>query len=141
MASDRATLQQLAGLRLVEAKLLMRHGLFSGAYYIAGYAIEFALKAQIATQFRANEIPDKELVNALYTHNLAKLLGPAGLESALDAARRADSELDRRWSVVKNWNEQARYSLWTKDEAAAMNDAIDGDGTIGGLFHWLSARW
>lgn len=141
MASDRATLQQLAGLRLDEAKLLMREGLFSGAYYIAGYAIEFALKARIATQFRADEIPDKELVNAIYTHNLAKLLGPAGLESALDAARRTDSELERRWSVVKNWNEQARYSLWTKDEAAAMIDAIDGDGKSGGLFQWLSARW
>jgi hypothetical protein len=141
MASDRVILRQLATFRLEEAKLLMREGYFSGAYYIAGYAIEFALKARIAAQFRADEIPDKDLVNAIYRHDLAKLLGLAGLETALKDACRNDSELDRRWSIVKNWNEGARYSLWTKDQAVAMIDAIDGSGSSGGVFQWLSARW
>jgi hypothetical protein len=141
MASDRATLQQLAACRLEEAKLLMREEHFSGAYYIAGYAIEFALKARIAAQFRADEIPDKDLVNAVYRHDLAKLLGLAGLETALKDACRSDSGLDRRWSIVKNWNEQARYSLWTEDQAAAMIDAIDGSSSSEGVFQWLNARW
>jgi hypothetical protein len=107
----------------------------SGAYYLAGYAIECALKARIAAQFRENEIPDKNLVNRVYTHDLAELLRLAGLESELDTARQRDPELDRRWSIAKNWNEQARYGLWTEEQAAAIIDAI------GGLLQWLRARW
>ena len=141
MASERALLQQLAKLRLDEAKLLAREGQFSGAYYVAGYAIECALKARIAAMFRENEIPDKNLVNKVYTHELAALLNLAGLEKPLETERQNDSELDRRWSIVKNWTKQARYAIWTEQQAAAIIDAIDGDGKTGGLFQWLSARW
>jgi len=141
MASERAALQQLAKLRLEEAKLLAREKYFSGAYYIAGYAIECALKACITTQFRANEIPDKSLVDKIYTHKLADLLKLAGLEKLLDAERQNDADLDRRWSVVKNWTEQARYSIYTEEQALAIMDAINGDGRTEGLFQWLSARW
>ena len=138
---DRATLQELAAIRLEEAKLLMRGGQFSGAYYIAGYAIECALKARIAARFRADEIPDKKMVTGVYSHNLAGLMGLSELGTAFDAARQTDPELDRRWSIAKNWSEQARYSVWTEAQALAMIDAIDGNGETGGLFQWLSARW
>jgi HEPN domain-containing protein len=141
MANERAVFQQLALLRLDEAKGLLRNNQPSGAYYLAGYTIECALKAIIAKQFRADEIPDKTLVNRIYTHDLSDLLRLAGLESELDVARRGDSELDRRWSNAKNWSEQARYATWTDEQAKAIIDAIDGDGKTGGLFQWLSARW
>jgi hypothetical protein len=141
MASERTLLQQLAKCRLDEAKLLMREKHFSGAYYIAGYAIECALKARIASQFRENEIPDKKLVENVYQHNLAALLSLSGLGKPFDIARQSDAELGRRWSIAKNWSEQARYSIWTEAQALAMIDAIDGDGKIGGLFQWLTARW
>lgn len=141
MANERALFQQLARLRLDEAKLLFQHKLACGAYYLAGYAIECALKARIAAQFRGNEIPDKTLVNKVYTHDLPDLLRLAGLEADLDSARRADSDLDRRWSIVKNWSEQARYGIWTEPQAAAIIDAVDGTAGHGGLFQWLSARW
>jgi hypothetical protein len=75
MAYDRTRLQQLAMLRLEEAKLLTREGQFSRAYYVAGYAIECALKALIAAQFRENEIPDRSLVVSVYTHNWQICLG------------------------------------------------------------------
>jgi HEPN domain-containing protein len=141
MASGRADFQRLAELRLAEAKTLAREGQFSGAYYVAGYAIECALKARIAAQFRENEIPDKSLVNRIYTHDLTELLRLAGLEAELDVARNNDATINRRWSLVKNWNEQARYSFWTKEQAEAIIDAIDGAAGIGGLFEWLSTRW
>jgi HEPN domain-containing protein len=141
MANERTTFQQLAHLRLDEAKALLGSDQPSGAYYLAGYCVECALKAIIAKQFRGNEIPDKNLVNKVYTHDLTDLLRLAGLESELDAARRKDSDLDGRWSIVKNWKEQARYNIWTKPQAAAIIDAVDGDGRNGGLFQWLTARW
>jgi|HubBroStandDraft_6_1064221.scaffolds.fasta_scaffold885739_2 HEPN domain-containing protein len=141
MAYDRTLLQQLAMLRLEEAKLLAREGQFSGAYYLAGYAIECALKVLIASQFRENEIPDRILVDKVYTHKLADLLKLAGLENTLEMDRQRDPNLERRWSAIKNWSEQARYAIWTEEQARAIIDAIDGDGRSGGLFQWLSARW
>jgi HEPN domain-containing protein len=140
MATERGLLRQLAITRLDEAKLLARENHFSGAYYLAGYAIECALKARIAAQFRENEIPDKNLVNKIYTHDLAALLGLAELERSLETERQSDPDLDRRWSIVKNWTEQARYAVWTEEQAVAMLDGVDGDGKTGGLFQWLSAR-
>lgn len=141
MASNKELLQRLAQLRLSEAKLLLHEKQYSGAYYIAGYAIECALKALIAAQFRENEIPDKSLVDQVYSHKLANLLKLAGLEKTLESERQNDPELDRRWSIAKNWSEQARYSVWTEAQALAMIDAVNGNGKTGGLFQWLSARW
>jgi hypothetical protein len=83
MASDRAHFQRLAELRLAEARILAREGQFSGAYYIAGYAIECALKARIAALFRENEIPDGNLVNRVHTHDLTASLNLSGLEKPL----------------------------------------------------------
>jgi hypothetical protein len=80
-------------------------------------------------------------VNKIYTHDLAALLGLAELERPLETARQSDPNLDRRWSIVKNWTEQARYAVWTEEQAAAILDGVDGDGRTGGLFQWLSARW
>jgi HEPN domain-containing protein len=141
MAYERTLFRHLAQLRLDEAKILVRERQFSGAYYVAGYAIECALKAHIAAQFRENEIPDKSLVDRVYTHKLPDLLKLAGLEKPLELERQNDPELDRRWSIVKNWTEQARYTVWNEEQATAMIDAVDGDGKRGGLFRWLSARW
>jgi HEPN domain-containing protein len=141
MPNDRRIFQQLAQLRIDEAKVLFEHQQPSGAYYLAGYAIECALKAVIAKQFRGDEIPDRALVNRVYTHDLSELLRLAGLEAELDVARRANSELDRRWSVVKNWREQARYGVWTNNDASSIIDGVAGDGHEGGLLQWLTARW
>lgn len=47
---DRKELQELSRIRLTEAKGLLALGLWDGAYYLAGYAVECALKAYIAKQ-------------------------------------------------------------------------------------------
>jgi HEPN domain-containing protein len=44
----RKDLQKLAAIRLKEAKLLLAANAPDGAYYLAGYAVECALKACIA---------------------------------------------------------------------------------------------
>jgi hypothetical protein len=75
----RDDLQQLALLRLGEARALADAGFSSGAYYLAGYSIELGLKVLIASKFVGNEIPDKGFVNAIYTHDLERLVLHAGL--------------------------------------------------------------
>lgn len=104
MALTNETFREIAKCRLAEAKLLAERGHPSGAYYLAGYAVECALKAIIAGRFRANEIPDKGLVNSIYTHNLSDLLRLAGLQTEFQA----ESELVESWDIVKRWSENAR---------------------------------
>jgi len=45
---NRADFQELAQIRLRDAEVLLENGRFDGAYYIAGYSVECALKACIA---------------------------------------------------------------------------------------------
>jgi HEPN domain-containing protein len=138
MSQDRATFQQLAELRLAEARLLLENGLASGAYYLAGYAIECALKAIIATDFRADEIPDLKYVRDIHTHDLSALLRFAELEEQLDAEKKNNPELYDCWTTVKTWSETARYKVWTEADASAILDAIGRDK---GLLQWLRNRW
>jgi hypothetical protein len=137
MSQDRDTFLQLAELRLTEARLLLANGLPSGAYYLAGYAIECALKATIATDFRANEIPDLKYVRDIYTHDLSALLRLAELEQELDAEKKTNPGLYQRWEAVKAWSERARYDVWTEANASIILDAIDGEE---GLLRWLLNR-
>ncbi len=127
MSQDRDTFRQLAELRLTEAKLLYANGLASGAYYLAGYAVECALKAVIAAGFRANEIPDKSRVNNIYTHKLNDLLNLAGLKSQLENDMNVVSELRESWATVSKWSEHARYEVWTSDDATTMLEAVGAD--------------
>ena len=139
MSQDRATFRQLAELRLTEARLLLANGFPSGAYYLDAYAIECALKARIASEFRANEIPNKSRVNSIYTHNLRDLLGLAGLKEESEADMEADTDLRESWTTAAKWSEQARYNICASDTAAAMLDAVEADGK--GLMQWLRIRW
>jgi HEPN domain-containing protein len=131
-------LKALANQRLAEAKVLLVAGLWSGAYYLSGYAVELALKAVLAGRFVADAIPDKKLVNDIYTHNLADLVRHAGLEPALNK-RKADLPFAANWEVAKAWKEDARYQDWTEGQAKNMIDAL-ADPTSG-VLTWIQANW
>ena len=136
---NRADLQALATTRLVEARDLLRSGHASGAYYLAGYAVECALKACIARQVRRFEFPDKTTVDASYTHSLTKLVGVAGLDTSLNADRKSTPALDINWAVVKDWNEASRYRTPTLKEARDLVTAIGARKY--GVLSWLKRRW
>jgi hypothetical protein len=138
MSQDRATFQQLAEARLVEARLLLAHGHPSGAYYLAGYAIECALKAVIAADFRKDEIPELKRVQNIYTHDLSALLALANLREQLDSERETNPRLYQRWTTIKDWSEKARYVVSTAVDASAILDAVGDDE---GMLQWLRNRW
>jgi len=95
---DRAQLQQLAELRVQDAEALLTVSRWDAAYYLLGYAIECALKACVAKQFRLHEVPDKELVNSFYTHSFDRLLAISGVKSNLEIRRKVDT----RYEAVTN---------------------------------------
>ena len=106
---NRKELQSLAEARLKDAQTLFDHGRFDGAYYLAGYAIECALKACIAKKTKRHDFPDKDFAHNVYTHDVSTLLRLSGLESELRSQFRTEPKLEARWGVVKGWNEKSRY--------------------------------
>jgi HEPN domain-containing protein len=81
---NRIDFQEIAELRLQESRALLVAGLPEGAYYLAGYAVECALKSCIAKKTREHDFPEKKLVNDSHTHDIGKLLQLAELKEDFD---------------------------------------------------------
>jgi len=94
MAMNRNDFQQLSELRLKEAKALLAAGFSEGAYYLAGYAVECALKACIARKTQEFDFPEKKRVNDSHTHDLGKLLVLAGLSEDLQLGFTANARME-----------------------------------------------
>jgi HEPN domain-containing protein len=58
---DRKDFRALSRVWLSEATALLNAGLPDGAYYLAGYAVECALKACIAKETQRYEFPEKKI--------------------------------------------------------------------------------
>ena len=136
---NRAELQRLAKERISDAKVLLDARHWSGAYYLAGYAVECALKACIAKLMKAEEFPDRTFAEKCWTHNLPQLLLLAGLKDDFGAAMQADPDLRDSWDIVKEWTESSRYARKTKAEATDLYRAITGNKH--GVLSWLKLRW
>jgi hypothetical protein len=118
---------------------LLRAGLPSGAYYLAGYSVECAIKACIAKETQRHEFPDKDRVQKSYTHKPADLLKVANLYDELQRSIRANARLEASWNVVLGWSEQSRYSTWSRSDAYAMIDAVGRRKE--GMLPWLQRHW
>ena len=137
---NRADFQQIAEMRLQESKALLAAGFPEGAYYLAGYAVECALKACIAKRTQQHDFPDKKLVNESHTHNLKELLRLANLDGSLDADSRVLPALATNWTIIQNWSETSRYdSGRSLQEAGSLVLAIESPS--GGLLPWVQQRW
>lgn len=140
MALTRSDFQQLADVRIAEAGVLLASGMWDGAYYLAGYAVECALKACIARLTKAEDFPPKpETVRDYYTHDVNRLLRLAGLGTARDADFPTGSPGDLNWDAVKDWSEQSRYQRKTRAQAEAIIRAIT-DPT-NGVLPWIKKHW
>jgi hypothetical protein len=137
---NRADLQQLSDLRFREAQALLAAGLADGAYYLAGYAIECALKACIARRTREHDFPDKKLVGDSYTHDLEKLFRLAELNNDWDVELSANPSQVTNWTLIRSWSEESRYERRRSlQETLDLLNAIEDQ--TGGLLPWLRQRW
>ncbi|MGI8743465.1 MAG: hypothetical protein ACR2NN_13030, partial [Bryobacteraceae bacterium] len=91
-----------------DAEALFANERFGAAYYLAGYAVECALKACIAKRTREFEFPDKLRANQSHTHDLLRLLDLSGLEE-FKAESRVDRFFEYNWKIIRDWSEDARY--------------------------------
>lgn len=135
---NRRDLQELARQRLREARVLLRAGLPSGAYYLAGYAAECALKACIARRTQRYDFPDRKTAVDSYTHDLSALLRLADLETAL--GQEPDRRTRESWQIVRKWWEASRYEPGISHEQARdLYQAIASRGH--GVLSWVRRRW
>src|SRR5206468_11481018 len=114
---NRLELRQLAEDRIADAAILLAAGRWSGAYYLAGYAVECALKACIARLTNQDDFPDKKFASDCYTHSIEQLVKLAGLKVQRDADATANPDLEANWGIVKDWTEEGRYERNTEADA------------------------
>jgi HEPN domain-containing protein len=138
---NRTDFKKLVKLRLKEAKVLLDNKCYEGAYYLAGYAVECALKACIAKNTKRFEFPPKpEFVRDLYKHDLTHLVKMAGLELELKAKMKSVVEFESNWGIVKDWSEQVRYETEINDnQVSDFYSAIVNEKH--GVLSWLKKYW
>lgn len=128
---NRNDFQSLAELHLRHAKSLLDAGLYSGAYYMCGYAVECAWKACICARTNQYDFwPHPKEAGKAWSHDFDNLIEAAQREQEFKAARCADRALDINWGTVGNRTEASRYEPRGRKEAedllAAVSDVDHG---------------
>jgi HEPN domain-containing protein len=136
---NRAQLQDLAEERARDAEALLKAGQWSGADYLAGYAVECGLKACIAKLINQHDFPDKEFAQKCYTHKIETLVEVAGLGLQRKSDAASNSALGSNWLIAKDWDEKARYQHWTEPQAREMISAVTD--TKSGVLPWIKGHW
>jgi len=137
---NRADLQNIAKIRVKEAKVLIDNKCFEGAYYLLGDAVECALKSYIAKQTKRFDFPDRKLVVDSYTHDLEKLLQVSGLKVEHQDQMESDPSFAVNWTIIKDWSEDKRYMRSISEaEAKDLYSAITEKKH--GVLSWLKKLW
>ena len=134
----RRDFRTLTELRTKEARALLKSRRQQGAYYLAGYAVECALKACIAKQRKRFEFPPKRRnVEKMYSHDLDALLDIAGLGTQLAREIKTNPGFAANWNTVKDWTADSRYKTSGLD-GKDLFDAVTGPN---GVLPWIKLRW
>jgi HEPN domain-containing protein len=137
---NRFDLQTMAEERVADAAALLAAGRFQAAYYLCGYAVEYALKACIARQVREFDFPDRKLVNDSYVHDLTKLLNVSRLAQLHREEADKNTSFAKHWGIVQNWSEVSRYDTSiAQAEASALFLAVTDQ--TNGVLAWLKKWW
>ena len=131
---DYKIFKKLSSTRIQEARFLYNKGFYSGAYYLAGYSIEFALKAYYCKQMK---FPPRETKD-LYSHNISTLVQSCGLKKQFEKDIKKDHNLGGFWGTVKEWNEEARYKIFKKRTVENFLKAIDNKSK--GVLTWIKKK-
>jgi HEPN domain-containing protein len=142
----RSEFQQIAVLRLDEATILFTQGKYDGCCYLAGYALESALKSAICSRMDNEDffnVLKSETARAFKIHNLSELVILAGLSKEYKKLEVINSILSANWEYIKNdikWSEQLRYQVgFTQSQAQTMITAINDPQN--GILEWIKKYW
>jgi hypothetical protein len=121
-------LRRVARERLRDARVLFRGRRFDGAYYLAGYAIEIALKARICRTCKWDGFPETGTefhgMQSLKTHDLEILLKFSGAGPSVIGKHMA------AWSTVLDWNPEKRYQHFGTASQQRAADMLEAAGKV-----------
>lgn len=140
---NRTELQQLAEDRLADAQILLEEQRWSGAYYIAGYALECGLKVCVLAYIERTgvifEKGGKDFVGKCWTHKLNDLVDLSGLTDELNSRRRMPgTQFGKFWSTASKWGEESRYQQKPRRDAEDLIEAITHND---GVLLWIKTHW
>ena len=118
---------------------MLQLGFFDGAFYLADYSVECALKAWIAKGTLRGDFPDKKKVDSSHTHNLLQLMKLAGVDEESLGDFGIDAALRKNWEIVQSWSEQSRYRKIRPESAKALLAAVSNSQH--GVIEWIQKRW
>jgi hypothetical protein len=138
---NRAELQQMTKERLKDAKALLDAERWEFAYYVAGYAVECALKSSLLARMvhTAWVFQEKWKAQDCLTHDVGDLVNLAGLTKELNSMLAANPAFVAYWGIVSQWTVTSRYQAKTETEARNLYDAITHDPD--GVLKWIQKFW
>ena len=128
--------QNLSYERIGDAYAMMVQARFGAAYYMAGYAVECALKACIA-KLRIFDIP-QNMLKQVYIHDFTALIKTAGLEDEHKSTYDNDVDFRTKWDIAKLWSPESRYSSRNQQNATDLIAAVDHPD---GVLEWIRQHW
>jgi hypothetical protein len=136
-----ADFQRISGLRIAEARSLLTAvpPQPSGAFYLAGYAVECALKAVICKGYDTHEWPERKFVLDCHTHDLNSLCKLAELETDRDSQFKGNKAFFDYWRIVTDWDENSRYREIDMITAEELFEAITEP--TNGVLPWIMNHW
>jgi len=138
----RAELQLLASDRLADAQALILAQRWSGAYYLAGYAVECGLKSCVLAHVVAHAeviFQQRRFSEKCWTHNVVELASLADLDTVLKNDCAVNPLLEQNWNIVKDWREDSRYQQLTQVLAQELVDAVADN--VNGVLQWIRNHW
>lgn len=138
---NRTELQQLCEERIDDARVLLTAKRWPGAYYVAGYALECALKSCVLAYVDRTGIifEDKKYAQKCWTHDIEELVRQAGLAVERDKAAGANLNLGQHWLTAKDWSESCRYRMSTQLHAEKLFNALTDNAD--GVLPWVKNFW
>jgi hypothetical protein len=149
---NQAELRRMAEERLLDAKALLDGGRWAFAYYVAGYAVECALKSCLLARMIHTGLIFKEKWEAkeCRVHAFGALIDQADLRDELNEKLKASAAAApaggppgglfvAHWDTVTKWKETSRYESKMEAEARAIYEAISHDPD--GVLPWIRNYW
>lgn len=142
---NQAELQKMATERILDAEALLKAGRWAYAYYVAGYAVECALKSCVLAQmiYTGGVFQRKKFAEECFTHDFGELLDLAGLRNALNAQLAASAGAGAAfgvyWGRAAQCKETRRYEDRTQAEAERLYEAITHNPD--GVLRWVQNYW
>ncbi len=126
---------------MLDAEALLKEGRWSGAYYLAGYAVECGLKACVLAFVERTGIifQDKKFLDKCWTHDVEVLVRAADLEVTRGLDVSANPNLGANWLIVREWSELARYQQFAEPEARELYEAVTE--AANGVLPWVKVHW